>query len=155
MTAEGHASRFVADKIGTSPASVQRIVKRHKVAIKALALAITAQSTKLCLDNHVQTLKLANQILTAPTKETTEIQCILTKLALMGIEPKDILTLSDKKENRALQIMGIVPSHTQSMVINNIFNDNRGQINNPKILAVLDREKTRQMDVIDMPDLGL
>lgn len=155
MTAEGHSYRYSGKKLGIAHSTVQKIAKRHKAAVQALAIAIAAKSTKLCLDNHVKTLQLANNILSAPTDPTIDKVSILADMAIMGLKTKDILTLADRKENRALQIMGIAPTHTQSTVIQNIFNQESLIINNRTVLAVLGREKARQLEHVAMPELGL
>lgn len=154
MLAMGETNTHVAQQLGVSQPTVSRLAKRERIAINATALAIIAKSRKLILDNHVRTLTLANRILSATDRDSAAIQDLMCTLSRIGVDPKDILTVADKKEYRTLQIMGIVPTHTQSTVINNIFNQST-VINNPKVIAILDREKQRQLEHVDLPDLGL
>lgn len=140
LAAQGVPLREIGRQTGITHVSAHRIAKRHKAQVQAAALAIVARSTQLCVDNHVRKLRMANDILKAGQDAAKEY--------------KDVLAIADKAEQRALMIMGIMPTHTQSTVINNIFNQST-VINNPQVLAVMQDYRSRQMDAVDIPALEL
>lgn len=124
LLASGLDQGKTAKAVGLDRSTINKLAKRERIAIKGLTLALIAKSRKTILDSHLKTLKLANNILDVDNPDTLQV---IASLAQRGIDPKDILTLADKKEYRTLQIMGIAPSHTPSVVINQLFQDNRTQ----------------------------
>ena len=119
LLATGETQQGVANEIGVSQSSISNLAKKHHEEIKELALSLISESISLVKANHINTLKLARQILTA--KDSKQMQDMLCKLAMLDIDAKDILQLSDKKEERALKIMGIAPAHVPSTVVNMLF----------------------------------
>lgn len=133
LIATGDSQTDTAIQVGLSRKTVNKLAKREQIAIKGLTLALIAKSRKIILDNHIKTLKLANTILDIDNPNSLQV---IASLAQRGIDPKDILTLSDRKEYRALQIMGISPSHTPSVVINQLFQASRGQSDSEELAVV-------------------
>ena len=146
MLATGMTQQAVGDQFGIAQRTVSDLAQEHKELIQKLTLDIIKQSIPLVRSNHILTLKLAQKILKAKhSKDTVDI---LQTLALLGIEAKDILTLSDRKEDRALKIMGVAPAHAQSFVLNLLYQDNRIQALNPKVLQAVGRYLTD--DAVDV-----
>ena len=145
MIASGMSQTETAVELGISRKSANRISQANRQEIEQLALQYIQDSIPLIRDNHLKTLKIANQVLsqTKPGKgqgahPVPDIEAIEAA--------KTILSLADKKEYRALLTMGIVPSHTQSVIITNIFNQHNQTIS-PEVLSLL---SSRQEDVIDI-----
>ena len=109
----------VADKLNIHQTTVSKLARREKIAIQALTLAFITKSRKLVLDNHILKLSMANKALRKGPKAVRE--------------NKDIIALADKAEYRALQVMGIVPSHTPSVVINQLFAGSQAQADSEEL----------------------
>ena len=124
LLATGETQQSVANKIGVSQSSISNLAQKHREEIQQLTLDLIAESIPLVKANHINTLKLARQILKA--KDSEQMQDMMCKLAMLGIDAKDILQLSDKKEERALKIMGVAPAHVPSTVVNMLFQGDAG-----------------------------
>jgi len=124
LLATGMTQGQVGKEVGLPRQRVNQLAQQYRKEIDQLALQLISESIPLIKDNHLNTLKIARQILNAKTAK--QAQGALNRLAIIGVDAKDILTLADKKEYRALQIMGITPSHTPSMVVNMLFQSDAG-----------------------------
>lgn len=126
MLAAGEYHKDIAAKLDVHPKTIQRIKNAQQDKIIQLATKYVNDSTELIYQNHIRTLTIANTILTAATDHpdspgNQERTQIIANLAKAGVEARDILKLSDLKEFRTLQIMGIIPGNTTSLVINQIL----------------------------------
>ena len=135
LLATGLNQTEVAKQAGIGRNSSNTIANKYKTSIEKLALDLVKDSIPLIKYNHIQTLKLANDVLRRGDVEQIEAS-------------KTLLTLADKKEFRTLQIMGIAPSHTASVVINNLFSVQSMAIVDPSVQAALGS----QLDDILSPD---
>ena len=102
LLATGATQAEVGKEIGVCQRTVSTLARKYKAEIEQLTLDLIAKSIPLIKANHLNTLKLAKEILKA--KDSKQMQDIMCKLAMLGVETKDILQLSDKKEERALNI---------------------------------------------------
>jgi hypothetical protein len=113
-----------------SEKSVSRIKAADKDRIIQLATRIMERSAAIVEDNHIKTLQWANGIL---NKDEQAIAYLKTA----GLDPRDILKMSDSKEYRTLQIMGIIPSGTQSIVLNQILGNVSVNLVDPGVRSLL------------------
>lgn len=137
LMGSGKSQTETGQLLGTSQQTMSALAAKHRKAIEQLTLDYIGQSIPLIESNHMLTLTLANKILRYLSNSTAKGHSavkLLTRLATLNLSPEKILDLSDKKEFRALQIMGIAPSHTPGMVVNMLFQDNRTQIYSPVAL---------------------
>jgi hypothetical protein len=81
----------------------------------------------------------------AAKERTYTCQCGKTELVEYG--DKDLIDMGLKEGNRIQQSVGIAPSHTPSVVINAIYNDNSQNVVLPQVQGLLDRLNT--IDVTD------
>ena len=121
---QGISQTETAKQLGICRRSTNVIAKTYKKDIEQLALDIVNESIPLIRRNHINTLKLADKILSDGDLEAIEAN-------------KTLLTLADKKEFRALQVMGIAPSTTPSIIINQLLNVNVSEVVNPNVQAAL------------------
>jgi len=106
---QGMSQVATAKQLGVCNMTTHRIAKTYKKDIEKLALDIVNESIPFIRRNHINTLKLADTLLSNGDLEAIEAN-------------KTLLTLADKKEFRALQVMGIAPSTTPSIIINQLLN---------------------------------
>ena len=153
LLASGQNQVETAKALGISQTSVHTAAKRHKDDITALAVSLISASLKPVLQNHTDLLSLSHQLLQIAQgkKATKPMFALLARVHMMGLEPKDIISLADKKEERFMKMVGILPSHTQSIVINQLFQDNRLQVASPEAVAMV----TSQLDSRDALDVDL
>jgi hypothetical protein len=111
----------VAKDLGISRKTVNRLSQACKEDIERLTLELINESVPLIKANHINTLKAAKQVLESKT-ESGEPDIEKIEAA------KTLLNLSDKKEYRALLMMGIVPSHAPSVVVNQLFMGNQSNM---------------------------
>ena len=137
LFATGLNQTEVAKQVGIGRNSSNTIANKYKIAIETLALDLIKDSIPLIKSNHINTLKTASKVLASGDLEQIEAS-------------KTLLTLSDKKEFRTLQIMRIVPSHTSGVVINNLFNTMQLQVVDPRLQAVVG---DRFDDLLDVDDI--
>ena len=121
---QGISQTETAKQLGICRRSTNVIAKTYKKDIEQLALDIVNEFIPLIRRNHINTLKLADKILSDEDLEAIEAN-------------KTLLTLADKKEFRALQVMGIAPSTTPSIIINQLLNVNVSEVVNPNVQAAL------------------
>jgi hypothetical protein len=62
-----------------------------------------------------------------------------------------LLEIAQRETESVKKSAGILPSHTNSMIINNIYNDNRGAMLVPSVQSLLDRLSGAEIDV--SPDM--
>jgi len=145
LLASGMSQGEAAQQLGISRKSANKISQAKKAEIEQLALQYIQDSIPLIRSNNPKTLQIAKHVLNKT--KTAQGQGKRPEPDIEAIESaKTILTLADKKEYRALLTMGIVPSHTQSLVVNNIYNQTL-QVVSPQVLDLL---QSRQEDVIDV-----
>ena len=151
LISTGVSQTEAADKLGISVQSAHRIAKRNKKQIEDLALDLINDSIPLIKANHLSQLSLSNELSslinsTSNKKQWQRFKQLGTKLDMIGLSAKDILTLADKKEYRALQVMGIAPSHTPSIIINQLVHTDNRTVLTPAMSQLFDRQ-TNDQDV--------
>lgn len=154
LLATGAGQYEVADAIGVNQSTISRTATKHKAEIEQLTLDIISKSVSLIRDNHLNTLTLAHNILSDNIDQRTEA---LNQLAQLRMDAKDILTLSDKKEERALKIMGISPAHTPSMVVNMLFQDNSTTQDSEElgiVRALLDAKRSEDVQEAEFSEVS-
>jgi hypothetical protein len=136
----GETGADIAKAAGVSEPTVSRLKTKLSDQIETFQLQLINQSGQDTVDNITKTISRARTVLHDKTINNKAIS-----------DYKDILTLSHKKEVLIGQSMGILPTHTRSQVIVNIFNETN-TIVNPEVLAILhNHESQAAVDV----DLGL
>jgi hypothetical protein len=136
----GETGQEIADKAGCSQPTISRLKTKLSDQIETFQLQLINQSGQDTVDNITKTISRARTVLHDKTIDNKTIS-----------DYKDLLNLSHKKEVLIGQSMGILPTHTRSQVIVNIFNETN-TIVNPEVLAILhNHEAQAAVDV----DLGL
>ena len=153
LLAQGYYQREVAEKLGISAKSVERIKARTNEEIKQLAQEYISQSIPLIKSNHTKQLQLSNELVsliqsTPDRKSYKRLKQLNHKLQLSGISGSDLIKISDKKEMRALQVMGIAPASTPSIIINQLLNKGSMTVLNSKVAGFL-ADKVEDLTTID------
>lgn len=104
----GETHQTVADALGVSRPSISNLAAKHRDTINQLALDLITENHQVIADIARLTLSRAHKLLKTGSRKDIE-------------QFNGILTLADRKEHRLLQIMGITPSHTPSVIIHNLF----------------------------------
>ena len=117
----------IADRLNISTRTSKRINKTHKNIVDRNAKRIALKSLPLIEDNHYKAIKLGNDIYSALYNEDFKAAIPLMKaMEMLGIKGKDILKLSDTKEQRGLEIVRILATRTGD----NVFMQFLNQTNN-------------------------
>jgi len=124
LLGQGHTQQDVAIAVGRSRQTINALAQNYRKEIEDRTLAMLTDTLPLVCANQLQTIYLANIILQAVKSVTGEALNVKANLDILGIGPSEILALADKKEQRIMQIAGMAPSHTQSVVINQILQAN-------------------------------
>lgn len=114
LLAAGNTQGHTAKAVGLGRSKVGQIAKDHKDTINQLALDLIADNTQAIRDNVRLTLNKAHKLLKSGSRKDIQDNNV-------------ILYLADRKEQRLMQMTGILPSHAPSVVINQLFQDNRVQ----------------------------
>lgn len=141
LLASGLTQGEAAQAVGISRKSANKISQANKVEIEQLALQYIRDSIPLIRSNHIKTLQIAQHVLSLQAKDKAgNIIKDAHGQPMPDIEAiesaKTILTLADKKEYRAMLVMGLVPSNTSSIVVNQLFAGSRNTID-PTVQAAL------------------
>jgi hypothetical protein len=139
MLADGNSQQVIADKIGVERKTINRWANREDIRRK-----VEEQAARLveCLPEAVD---LSRKVISAGNKEAD-------RLGVEGKEPdKSVIDMALKEGNRIQQSVGIAPSHTPSIVIGAIYNDNSQNVVLPQVQGLLDR--LNAIDVTNPPAL--
>ena len=138
LMAQGMSQTATAKQLGVCTQTTHRLAKSYKKEIEQLALDIISKSIPAIRDNHINTLKLSAHLIKSLTKAPNQqLELIKANMQALGLTAKDLLTLSDKKEYRALQVMGIAPSNTPSIIINQLLSVDTMNVVDPGVQAAL------------------
>ena len=129
--AKGMPIRKVASETNLSPTTVQKLTSKHKDIIAAQQARLVEVTLPTIIDRAIKEINHANSIDIADR----ESQVFLARI--------------DKKEDTILKSVGIAPSHTQSMHVNNIYNDHRKEVISPVIADMLQGKIASLTESID------
>lgn len=151
----GETQTDTAKALGISQPTAHVIAKKHQEAINELAVSLITASIKPVLDNHRDILDLSHQLLQIAKgkKASKPTFQLMARIHMLGLEPKDIIALADKKEERFLKMIGIMPAHTQSIVINQLFNSQTNISYSPDAIDMVAGHLDAR-EIVDV-DLGL
>ena len=138
----GDTQTAIANQIGHSQSTVSRWKDKLADHIENFQLQLIEQSGQATVDNITNTIGRANSILSNPQIKSIDLAAF-----------KDLLQLSHKKEVLVAQSMGILPSQTQAITINNMLSVHTGP-------SVTDIERIQELiqarqeaDIVDVtPD---
>ena len=122
----GETGKSIAAQVGCHESTISRWKDRLSTQLETLQTQLLDQSGEAAIQNITTTIGRANSVLHNPEISHSQLS-----------DYKDLLQLSHKKEVLVAQSMGILPSHSRSIVINNW---SVGQVNaviDPGVQAVL------------------
>jgi hypothetical protein len=142
LIAQGTPATHIASELGISSRSVSRIRDKYKDEIERTSLQLIADSLKPVRDNHRNTIEIASVILKgvkgASIHDVINFNDCLVRIRKAGMSVNDFLKLSDQKEYRAQQMIGVVPSHTTSPIFQMLFiGNNKFSLNEGVLKALL------------------
>ena len=111
----GESQNDIARKAGCSQPTISRWKDKPADHIESFQLQLIEQAGQATVDNITTTIGRANSVLHNPQLTNKD----------MG-EFKTLLELSHKKEVLVGQAMGIIPSQTQAITINNMLSVHTG-----------------------------
>jgi hypothetical protein len=145
LMASGLNHGEVADKLGVCRQTTWRLSKKYKQDIEQLTLQLVDQTIPLIHENHINTMRLANGLLKCDENSPQ----IAAAIVQSGLDPKDIISISDKKEYRMMQVMGIVPSNTPSVILNQILGNVSVNLVDPGVRQLLGGQLDQLEDIQD------
>jgi hypothetical protein len=162
LKATGVNDRDVANQLAISEMSVHRIKNAQRDRIFKIANSLIDKSADLVQDNHIKTLQAANAVLSQAVAKDYDAsrQSVIDNMKAMGLEPRDLLKIADLKEFRTLQIMGIVPSNSQSLIVNQILGNVSVNLVDPGVRQLLGgqlnqlEDDTQEAELVDSPTNG-
>jgi predicted XRE-type DNA-binding protein len=145
LLAQGINQTETASMVGISREKVNRIAKANKHDIEQLALRLIQKTIPIIEENHINTMRLANGLLKCDENSPQ----IAAAIVQSGLDPKDIISISDKKEYRMMQVMGIVPSNTPSVILNQILGNVSVNLVDPGVRQLLGGQLDQLEDITD------
>jgi len=158
MLADGNSQQTVADKLGVNRITINRWANREDIKRR-----IEEQAARL-IEALPSAVDLSRKVIDLGKREIEKIEaystknpptccgkpmvwavkersftCPCGKTGLIEYGDKDLIDMGLKEGNRIQQSVGIAPSHTPSVVINAIFNDNSQNVVLPQVQGLLDR----------------
>jgi predicted XRE-type DNA-binding protein len=145
LLAQGINQTETASLVGLSREKVNKIAKSNKHDIEQLALRLIQKTIPIIEENHINTMRLANGLLKCDENSPQ----IAASIVQSGLDPKDIISISDKKEYRMMQVMGIVPSNTPSVILNQILGNVSVNLVDPGVRQLLGGQLDQLEDIQD------
>lgn len=155
--AQGATRQEIATALGVSTATISRRRKSLKAMIEALSVEYFHAAAPMAVDSTLKALKATNEILTHA--ENLPIEEKVDFLA----KAKDMLAVTDKKEARVLVSMGISPSPSTSIFVQNLMIGGQTVLLSPQIVGILGQDAAARLcpppdqedvDVIDVECSG-
>lgn len=138
MLAKGATATFVARKLGCARSTVSVWANRED------ARRWIEEETQRYLESLPDALDITRNLIRAGKKESGKL---LKKQK--GIIDHKVLAFATKEAESMRKSAGITPTHSQSLVLQNIYNDNRGSILSPALESIL-RAQAAECDVIEV-----
>ena len=148
----GQSQTETAKQLGVSRSTTHRIAHRCKKEIEQLTLNLIERQSKHLLNNHLNTLQLADEVIqltkkTDNRRDYRRLRALGKKMQLTGLTAKDLLQMADKKEYRGMQITGILSTQTPSLVINQLFQQQNNYLTADSVEKLADTlNKSRAID---------
>jgi hypothetical protein len=169
LIAQGKTQADAAEKIGVAHITAHRWANREDIKRR-----IDEQAARL-IESLPAAVDLSRKVIDLGKREVEKIEaysaknapiccgkpmtwaakerafnCKCGKAELVEYGDKDLIDMGLKEGNRIQQSVGIAPSHTPSVIINAIYNDNSQNVVLPQVQGLLDRLDT--IDVSNPPD---
>ena len=111
----GDTQLEIAKRAGCHNSTISRWKDKLADQIELFQLQLIEQSGQKAIDNITNTINRANTVLSNDEIDSKQLS-----------DYKDLLQLSHKKEVLVAQSMGVLPSNTQSITINNLLSVHTG-----------------------------
>ena len=111
----GDTQLEIAKRAGCHNSTISRWKDKLADQIELFQLQLIEQSGQKTIDNITNTINRANTVLSNDQIDSKQLS-----------DYKDLLQLSHKKEVLVAQSMGVLPSNTQSITINNLLSVHTG-----------------------------
>ena len=150
MLAMGTSQKEVSNLTGLSPASISRFAKKHREDIEREGIKLL-ESLPDIIEHTKRDIKAANEVskylVGGKMKNPTRFK---THDSLLKFQEQTY-----KKSADILRATGILPSQNQSVLVQNIFQDNRTQIISPNVLQVLGESMRHIFEDPDVIEVGV
>ena len=135
----GESQTDIARKAGCSQPTISRWKDKLSEHIEAFQIQLIEQSGQATVDNITNTIGRAHSVLSNPQIKSIDLANF-----------KDLLQLSHKKEVLVAQSMGILPSQTQAITINNLLSVHTGpSVDDIKRIQELIQAR-QEADIVDV-----
>ena len=138
MLAMGIPQVEVSSQMGLSPATISRFAKKHREDIEREGIKLLGSLPDI-IEHTKRDIKAANEIskylVGGRLKNPTRFKSTSSMLQFQE--------QTYKKSADILRATGILPSQNQSVLVQNIFQDNRTQVISPNVLQVLGESMTK------------
>lgn len=121
--AAGHTQVAIAKDLGISQPAVSKLAKQVKQQIKDAQLRLINAGIDQAITNQLDKLQASKDVINnkAVTKEIDGEEVEVIPEVIPGVENSVTLQLGDKVEARLMTMVGILPSHAPSVVLNQLF----------------------------------
>ena len=121
--AAGHTQVAIARDMGISQPAVSKLAKQVKQQIKNAQLRLINQGIDKAIESQLAKIQAGKEVLNnkAVTKEIDGKEVEVIPEVIPGVNNAVTLQLGDKVEARLMQMVGILPSHAPSVVLNQLF----------------------------------
>jgi len=148
---EGKPQIEIAQTVGICQQRVSQIANKENIReiVEKAQQQLINQSLNTAIANQSRKIELANIILSGKKKkrdpkDTHNIGLPVHQIPT--VKDSDILELAEKAEQRIMQSVGIAPSHAQSLVFTQIFNQTN-QVLSPEVLKLMDKAGSSIIDI--------
>lgn len=119
----GRTQVQVAKELGISQPSVSMLAKKVKQQIKDAQLRLINAGIDQAIEGQLAKMQAGKDVLSnkATTKEIEGKEVEVIPEVIPGVNNAVTLQLGDKVEARLMQMVGILPSHAPSVVLNQLF----------------------------------
>lgn len=149
MIAKGDSQEAIAKELGVSQSTVSRFKESHKELIQRETEKLL-KSLPDITEQLLRDVSLANKVSKALNGEieVTDLPSLLSDTKVLT----KFMELSYKKQSDILKAMGIYPTQTPSVFIQNIFQSGSQAVISPNIMTVLGEHLKKTLidsDVVD------
>ena len=144
----GQTGKSIADEIGVTQPTISKWKAKLADQLQAYQFQLLDKSGQATVNNITATIDRANKVLTNKDDNGD-----YTTKSVDLSDYKDLLQLSHKKEVLVAQAMGILPTHAQSITINQIINNDNRTLMSPAMANLMQSQVAAQQDEDDSFEL--
>jgi hypothetical protein len=160
MAAQGMTQQAIADTVGLHPSNVSRKINKAEIRamVEAESQRLTLEAAALISNNSIKKMRQAGKILDdreQPAQWAEDLKGRKYKVNQLNDDDRLILQLADKTEHRIGQAIGMLPSQSASLYIQNLYNGPVTLAILPNVALALGQRQIESMGFTPEDDLVL